>query len=214
MTHLRYLKHKLWPKERSGVKLPIWLLTTKSQESPWFTYVQVACHISLESSRWRLQFFFGPHLNQRFTKEVIGLQSCKSPNFENFGTPNLRILGWNDIWMQALWLGTKNIIRGKWWLPPNLGHGGSLESVFARGLFVHQKCFNYTLTNLLFGLCRSMWLIDLLVIRPNPHPKALARPSTPKMLRAKEHIPTLYPCIVFSFGLILEFIKEFGGASL
>jgi hypothetical protein len=31
-----FLKHKLWPKERSKVKLLIWLLTTKSQESPWF----------------------------------------------------------------------------------------------------------------------------------------------------------------------------------
>jgi hypothetical protein len=29
-----YLKHKLWPKEGLGVKLPIWLMTTKSQESP------------------------------------------------------------------------------------------------------------------------------------------------------------------------------------
>jgi hypothetical protein len=29
-----YLQHKLWPKERLGVKLPIWLPTTKSQESP------------------------------------------------------------------------------------------------------------------------------------------------------------------------------------
>jgi len=29
-----YLKHKLCPKERLGVKLPIWLLITKSQESP------------------------------------------------------------------------------------------------------------------------------------------------------------------------------------
>jgi hypothetical protein len=30
-----YLKHKLWLKERSRVKLPIWLPTTKSQESHW-----------------------------------------------------------------------------------------------------------------------------------------------------------------------------------
>jgi hypothetical protein len=43
-----YLKDKLWPKERPGVKLPILLPTIKSRESPWFTYVQVACHISLE----------------------------------------------------------------------------------------------------------------------------------------------------------------------
>ncbi len=45
MTDLRYLKHKLWPKERSGVKLGIWLMTTKSQKSPWFTCLQVAWHI-------------------------------------------------------------------------------------------------------------------------------------------------------------------------
>jgi hypothetical protein len=32
----RHFKHKLWPKEGSGVKLPIWLPTTKSQESPRF----------------------------------------------------------------------------------------------------------------------------------------------------------------------------------
>jgi hypothetical protein len=27
-----YIKHKLWPKEKSDVKVQIWLLTTKSQE--------------------------------------------------------------------------------------------------------------------------------------------------------------------------------------
>jgi hypothetical protein len=42
-------KHKLWPKERPGVKLTIWLPTIKSQESTRFPCVQVACHIPLES---------------------------------------------------------------------------------------------------------------------------------------------------------------------
>jgi hypothetical protein len=49
-----YLKHKLWPKEGLGVKLTIWLPTIKNQESPQIPYVQVACHISLERSRWGL----------------------------------------------------------------------------------------------------------------------------------------------------------------
>jgi hypothetical protein len=82
-----YLKHKLWPKEGLRVKLPIWLPPTKSQESPQFLYVQVACHISLESSPWGLQLYFRHHLNQRFAHNVMGLQSRKSPNFENFETP-------------------------------------------------------------------------------------------------------------------------------
>ncbi len=54
MTPFGYLKHNLWPKEGSGVKVPIWLPIIKSQKSSWFTYVQVACHISLESSQQRL----------------------------------------------------------------------------------------------------------------------------------------------------------------
>ncbi len=33
------------------------------------------------------------------------------------------------------------------------------------------------------------------------------------MLQAKEHTPTFYPSIVFTFGLVVESIKEFGGAS-
>jgi hypothetical protein len=45
-----YLKHKLWPKEGSGIKVSIWLLTTKSRELPWITYVRVACHIFLGNS--------------------------------------------------------------------------------------------------------------------------------------------------------------------
>jgi hypothetical protein len=31
-----HLKHKLWPKERSGVKLAVWLPIIESQESTWF----------------------------------------------------------------------------------------------------------------------------------------------------------------------------------
>jgi len=33
---------------------------------------------------------------------------------------------------------------------------------------MHQKCFNYALTNLLFGLCRSVWVIEVLVNLPSP----------------------------------------------
>jgi hypothetical protein len=46
-----HLKHKLWPKERSGVKLAIWLPTTKSRELTKFGRVQEACDIPLEISQ-------------------------------------------------------------------------------------------------------------------------------------------------------------------
>jgi hypothetical protein len=86
--------------------------------------------------------------------------------------------------------------------------------MFACGSFVHQKCSNYALTNLLFSLYRSLWVVDLLVIFPSPHPEALARPFTPKVLRAKEHAPISYPSTIFTFKLTVESNKEFGGVNL
>jgi hypothetical protein len=82
-----HLKHKLWSKEGSGVKLTIWLLTIKSWESTQFPCVQVACHIPLESPWQGLQLCYKLHLNWRSAEKVIGPQSCKSLKFGNFGTP-------------------------------------------------------------------------------------------------------------------------------
>ncbi len=79
--------------------------------------------------------------------------------------------------------------------------------------FFHALCSNYALTNLLFSLWKSMWVIDLLVNLFSPHPGALTCPSIHKMLWAKERTPTPSPFIVFSFGLVVESIKEFRGAS-
>jgi hypothetical protein len=59
-----------------------------------------------------------------------------------------------------------------------------------------------------------MWVIDPLFIRPSLHPKALARPSTPIVLRAKERILIPYPSTVLTFRLLVESTKEFGGASI
>jgi hypothetical protein len=79
-----HLKHKLWPKEGPGVKLPVWLLTRKSRESTRFTYLQMVCNIPLESSRQELQLCFRLHFDLRSTRKVMGLQSCRSPNLGDF----------------------------------------------------------------------------------------------------------------------------------
>jgi hypothetical protein len=38
---------------------------------------------------------------------------------------------------------------------------------------------------------------------------ALKRPFTFEVLQAREHTPTAYPFVVFTFGFVVEFIKEF-----
>ncbi len=53
-----------------------------------------------------------------------------------------------------------------------------------------------------------------LVNLPSPYLGTLAQSSTPKVLRARERAPTLSPFAIFTFGLVVESIKEFGGASL
>jgi hypothetical protein len=121
-----HLKYKLWPKERSGVKLAIWLPTTKSQESTWFPYVQVVCDIPLKSSWQELQLCFKHHLNKRSKHKIMGSQSHGSPKFRNFGTPIWEFRdSQNAIWMWASWRGIEYTIRGKvvaspkfrpWWV--------------------------------------------------------------------------------------------------
>jgi hypothetical protein len=148
-----YLKHKLWPKERSGVKLAIWLPTTKSQESSWFPYVKVACHILLKISWQGLQLCLRPHFNWMFAHKVMGFQNWGNSNFGDFETTT-----WNPRTKWNLSVGLVAMHRkyykgGRWWLPPNLSRGESCESMFARGSSMHQKCSNYVLTNCL--VCAS-----------------------------------------------------------
>jgi hypothetical protein len=139
----------------------------------------------------------------------MGLQSCKSPNFWILG---LQL----DIWVLAQWPGIENTIRGRWWLSSSPGCGEfyeSCESMFAHGSSIHQKWSNYALTNL-FDLCRSMWVIDLLITLPSHHLGAPARPSTPKVLRARECAPTPCPSVIFTLWTHIWIHQGVGGASI
>jgi hypothetical protein len=70
-----HLQHKLWSKEGSGVKLPVWPSTTKSRESTRFRCVQVKCNTLLESSRGELQLWFRPHPDLSLGRGVMSVQS-------------------------------------------------------------------------------------------------------------------------------------------
>ncbi len=152
-------------------------------------------------------FLISPQLE--VWKKVMGLPSRKSPNFWEFRDSQLGSCKIKWHLGATLWLLINNIIRGK---PPSLGRSESCEFVYVRGSSMHQKCSNYALTNLLFSLCRSMWIVGSLVTRCNPHPKAITHPSYPtKMLWVKEH-PSTPSSIIFIFGFTFESFKEFGGA--
>jgi len=52
----------------------------------------------------------------------------------------------------------------------------------------------------------------MLVIHFNPHFRAPAHPFTSEVLQVRERTPTPSPFVVFTFGLRVEFIKEFRGS--
>ncbi len=96
--------------------------------------------------------------------------------FQNFWPGSLEK---NDIWVQPLWLVIENNIRGKFVISPKFGLWWILW-VHACLLWVRApKMSNYALTNLLFDLCRSIWIIDLLVTCPSPHFKIPTCPYYP-----------------------------------
>jgi hypothetical protein len=126
-----HFKHKLWPKERPGVKLAIWLPTIKSQESPRFPCVQVACHIPLESSWQGLELFFKLHFNWRFLDKLWAPKVARVPTLGifrlPFGSPGTKChLGASPV--------TRHKVYYKW-------EGGGFSQVWAMVSLVSPSLF-------------------------------------------------------------------------
>jgi hypothetical protein len=120
-----HLKHKLWQKERPGVKLAVWLLTTKSQESTRLPCVQMECNTLLKSSRQELKLCFKPHPNWRSEQEVTVSQSCGSPTLAVLGLPFGSPRTKRPFGCGPREEAQRVLYGGRWWLPPNPGRGES-----------------------------------------------------------------------------------------
>jgi hypothetical protein len=93
---------------------------------PWC--MQWECNTLLESCKWELQLCFKPRPNWRFEQRIMVLQSCKSPNRDNFGT--LLWESWDKKPFECGCHGEAQRILygGRWWLPLGLGRDESCES--------------------------------------------------------------------------------------
>jgi hypothetical protein len=73
--------------------------------------------------------------------------------------------------------------------------------MYVCGLFVHQKCSNYALIDLLFGLCKSIWIIDSLVachLSYSPSQKSNT-PFSPQKCYELRNVPQFIYLLLFSF---------------
>jgi hypothetical protein len=96
------LQPKLWANERPGVKLAVWLPTTKSQESTSSRPPNWECDMELERSRRGLQLWFRSCRDQTLQSGVMSAQSAVGSyerskswdsNRDNFGTISRLQLG-------------------------------------------------------------------------------------------------------------------------
>jgi hypothetical protein len=121
-------QNKLWPKERSEVKLSIWLPTTKSWVLLWFTCVQVTCHIHLKSSQKWLWLCFKTHFNQKSSQELWACKVVGVPILGISRLPNWK--PWNKMTFGCRPRGqaqnTENIIKGNMVISPKFGSWWSL----------------------------------------------------------------------------------------
>ncbi len=85
-----------------------------------------------------------------------------------FWESHLGVPGQNDIWVLVMRLGTKYSMRGKVVVSLKFGLWWVLWVCVCMWFVCAPKCFNYALINFLFGLCKPMWIIELLVNLPSP----------------------------------------------
>jgi hypothetical protein len=175
-----WLKHKLWGRERPRVKP-----TIKSQESPWPPCVQVAWHIPLESSQWGLQIFLNLTSIRGFHTK---LWASKVMELSILGILRFPLGGHETKWHLSAGPMAKHRVYYK-------GEGGGFPksrpwwilSIRVYSWFVHApKLFQLCANQFVVWFVWFVWVIDLLVILSGPYPEALACPSTPKVLRARE----------------------------
>jgi hypothetical protein len=123
-----HLQPKLWAKEGPGVKLAVWLPTTKSRESTSSRRLQMEC-----DGAWKTleeSYNFGSDLTPIRGRErgVVGVQSPGSPTRDNFGT-----LTWESREKEPFRCSLRGVTQrilygGRWWFPPSPGCGESCVS--------------------------------------------------------------------------------------
>jgi hypothetical protein len=126
--------------------------------------LKVGNHLDFLTCRWRATYCWksiDKGYNFALDLTSIGGSHIKLWAPKVAGVPTLGILGFqlgvlrpNDIWVLVPW--------------PSIeykGEGGDFPKFRLWWILwvCAPKCSNYALTNLLFGLCRSVWIIDLLV---------------------------------------------------
>jgi hypothetical protein len=135
-----HLQPKLWAKEGPGVKLAIWLPTTKSRETTSSWHPIWECDMALKRSRRGLQLWFRPRCDWTLQSGVMAVQSSGSPagtiSGLHFGSP--KNLGHLDVASTASY---REYYMGEGGGFPRIQAVVNLVCPSAQGLSQHPKVF-------------------------------------------------------------------------
>jgi hypothetical protein len=137
-----HLQPKLWAKEGPGVKLAVWLPTTKSRESTCFRRALRECDTALESSLGGLQDWLRPRRDSKLGRGVMAVQSPGSPTGTHSGQFRDSISGVPgkcDICMPLPWGNAEYTIGSKVVPYSRVRAVVSLVCPSARGLSQHPR---------------------------------------------------------------------------
>jgi hypothetical protein len=158
-----HLQPKLWAKEGPGVKLAVWLPTTKSRQSILSRCPNRECDTALERSRRGLQLRFRPRRDPRSRRGAMTSQSHGSPepgHLVGFRDSNLGVPGIYAIWTwvrrsvaeSTIWgMELASPESGPWWVLwsevpvacPNTKGGPGMWTNHSGGLFCADSSLIY-----------------------------------------------------------------------
>jgi hypothetical protein len=196
-----HLKHKLWVKERPIVKLPVWLSSTKSRESTRFPHVQVTYYWKAlnEGYNFALNLITIGSLHAKLcAPKVTGVLVARISKFP-LGSPRTK----NPFKCGPLWRGVKYYKREGGGFP-QVRVVVSPVSLSCPWFILAPKVLQPCTKHLVLVLCRFMWVIEAcqFFLVPSQNSSTPLYPS--KVLRAREHVPTLHFFVFFSLDSYLS----------
>jgi hypothetical protein len=207
-----HMKHKLWPKERSEVKLPIWFPTTKSRESTRLTWFQGACDILLKSLWWELQLCFKSHFDLRSVRKGYGVPKSRESHLARFWDSHL------GVPKKKSHLDVNSMASHKVYYK---GEGGGFPQIWAMvnllcsccpWLILTPKVFQLCTNHFVWVVCRPVWMSEAsqLFLVPSRSSNTPLYPSKCCELRS---VPRFLPFPLFSTWTHIWVLQGVGSVS-
>jgi hypothetical protein len=207
-----HLKHKLWPKEGSEVKLAVWLLTIKNRELTQFTCLQRACKYHWKAPNKSYKFAFNDiSIKGLFTK-LLPSKVAGVPTWVILGLP----LGSPGT---KCHLDVSSVANHRVYCKeegdgfPQVRVVVSLMCPCCPWLVVAPKVLQLCTNHFVWVLCRPVWVSEACQLFLVPS-RSSNMPLYPSKYYEPSSVPRLFPLPLFLTWAHIWVLQGVGGASI